>query len=311
MGNAYFLVADRLNASDLLLHACDEVLVHRRTAFQELVIARGAAWGKALILDGKWQSCSADEFLYHEPLVHPACLLQGGPRRVLILGGGEGATAREVLRWRSVEEVVMVDLDREVVEACREHLEEFHQGAFADPRCCVQFRDARDFLAEETGPWDVIVSDLTDPIEDGPAYQLFTREYFEKCARILAPAGVLVVQSGSAAPKEAVLFARLHRTLQAVFPAVRGLLTYVPSFGAPWSFLLAGRTPLALPTPADADRLLDRHGVTGLRMFDGTTLQGLAALPKHLREAVAAERRIYTVDDPPRLARGGGEGLRS
>ncbi|GAB4243083.1 MAG: polyamine aminopropyltransferase [Acidobacteriota bacterium] len=305
MSNEYFLVADRLNASDLLLHACDEVLVHRRTPFQELVIARGAAWGKALILDGKWQSCSADEFLYHEPLVHPACLLHGGPRRVLILGGGEGATAREVLRWRSVEEVVMIDLDREVVEACRTHLDEFHQGAFTDPRCEVQIRDARDFLAEDSGPWDVIVSDLTDPIEEGPAYQLFTREYFAECARILYPEGVLVVQSGSIAPGDAVLFARLHRTLEAVFPAVRGLTSYVPSFAAPWSFLLAARRPLTVPEPATADHLLESHGVTGLRMFDGITLQGLTALPKHLRDLVATEQRIYTMDDPPRLARGG------
>lgn len=285
---------------DIYSHGITRTIAFRKTAFQEMYIVETGAYGKALVLDGKWQSCTGDEFLYHEPLVHPAMLAHRDPRRVLILGGGEGATAREVLRWKCVEQAVMIDIDGEVVEACREHLAEMHQGAFDDPRLELLIGDALEYLDETGRTFDVVISDLSDPIEEGPSFKLFTREYFEKTRRVLAPDGVFVVQAGPVSPAEMHLHCRLASTLRAVFPHTASLTSYVPTYAAPWSYILAGAEPLdTRPDPEAIDRRLAAETTGGLRMLDGTTLLGLYQLPKHLRTAIADETQIYTLSEPP------------
>ena len=299
---ADFWMNEYITPWDIYAHGVTRVLAYRRTSFQEMYIVETGAYGKALVLDGKWQSCTGDEFLYHEPLVHPAMLLHGRPGRVLILGGGEGATAREVLRWKTVRRAVMIDIDREVVEACREHLPEMHQNVFDDPRLELVIDDALDYLDDTTRTWDVVVSDLSDPIEEGPSFKLFTREYFEKAKGVLAPDGVFVLQAGPVAPAELRLHARLVRTMKAVFDQVESYVTFVPSYAAPWGFALGAAHPIdTRPDPDQIDRELADKTTGGLRMFDGTTLLGMYQLPAHLRRAVAEETHVYTLQEPPRF----------
>lgn len=310
---AHLWVSEYITPHDIYLHGVERVLAAVETRWQSMQIVRSGAGGTGLVLDGKWQSGTGDEFLYHEPLVQPACvaLADAGrpPVNALILGGGEGATLREVLRWRTVERAVMVDLDGEVVEACKAHLGEMHRGCFDDPRAEVVIDDALKYVADpaaapagERPGWDLIISDLSDPIEDGPSFELFTREYFEQLRDVLASGGVLVVQAGPVSPWEMHLHARLVRTLCEVFPETRSLTSAVPAYAAPWSFILASREPIAVPDPARTDALLSEH--TGesygpLRMFDGTALVGLAHPPKHLRDAIEAETTVYTKAAPP------------
>ena len=126
------------------------------------------------------QSSEVDEWVYHELLVHPALTLHPAPRSVFICGGGEGATAREVLRHKGVEEVVMVDIDKVVCDFCREHLEH-NQAAFADARLTLIHDDARAQLEQWPGKFDVIIGDLADPLDGGPCFQLYT----QVCALLL------------------------------------------------------------------------------------------------------------------------------
>jgi spermidine synthase len=284
-------------------HGITEILAHKKTAFQEMYVVRSGAYGKALVLDGLWQSCEGDEFLYHEPLVHPACVMHGGPQRVLILGGGEGATPREVLKWNTVQQCVMVDIDGEVVAACREHLPEMHQGAFEDPRCELIIGDAIDFLdTTAAGSWDLIISDLSDPIEEGPSFKLFTREYFDTCRRALAPGGKLVVQAGQVAPPLMSAHVRLVKTLEHVFADVASYCSPMASYGSPWGFALASATPLDRGIKAvEVDALLASATDGRFRTFDGTSLVGLLHPPKYLRDAIAAETRIFTLAEPPKF----------
>src|SRR3972149_10779996 len=116
------------------LHAIESNLYLGATRFQKAEIITTKSFGRCLVLDGKIQSSELDEFIYHEALVHPAMLAHPKPEAVLIAGGGEGATLREVLAHRSVKRVVMVDLDQEGVELCRRHLPAWHQGSFDDPK---------------------------------------------------------------------------------------------------------------------------------------------------------------------------------
>lgn len=161
-------ISEYITPWDIYVHGVTRILAYKKTAYQEMYIVETGAYGKGLVLDGKWQSCTGDEFLYHEALVHPAMVAHQAPRTVLVLGGGEGATVREVLRWKTVEQVMMVDIDGEVVEACREHLSEMHQNAFDDSRVELVIGDALQVLDTTPQQWDIIISDLSDPIEEVP-----------------------------------------------------------------------------------------------------------------------------------------------
>jgi spermidine synthase len=295
--------AEFITPYDIYQHGVREVLAYQKTPYQEMYIVDSGPYGKALVLDGLWQSSSTDEFLYHEPLVHPAMVNHGRPGQVLILGAGEGATLREVLKWHTVERAVMVDLDQAVVSACRRHLAEVHQGSFDDPRAELVITDAWDYLAGPTGQWDVIISDLSDPIEEGPSFKLFTQEYFEKCRQALKAEGYFVVQAGSVAPVDMAMHIRLVKTVQAVFPNVVSYHSAIPTFAAPWGFILGSQAPIAgLPEVAAVDALLQQRTTGQFRMFDGTTLLGLMQSPKHIRQAIATETRRYTLADPPKFS---------
>jgi len=296
---------------DIYQHGITDLLWAAKTRWQDAQIVKTGVYGTALVLDGKWQSCTGDEFLYHEPLVQPACVMLAAkghaPKTILILGGGEGATSREALRWSTVERVTMVDIDGEVVDACKEHLADMHRGAFDDPRHDLIIGDALDYIKDPTsapdGGWDLIISDLSDPIEDGPSFRLFTKEYFADLKKILAPRGSLVVQSGPVSPPELFRHARLASTLRSVFKNTTSIVSDVPTYPGPWSFIIASDEAIEIPEPTKTDELLkantDDTKFGPLKMFDGQALVGLMNLPKHLRAAIETETEVYTMESPP------------
>ncbi|HEY9833992.1 MAG TPA: fused MFS/spermidine synthase [Stenomitos sp.] len=302
-------VSEYITPWDIYVHGITKVLAYKKTEYQEMYIVETGAYGKGLVLDGKWQSCTGDEFLYHEPLVHPAMICHGNPRNVLVLGGGEGATVREILRWKSVEQAMMVDIDGEVVEACREHMPEMHQNAFEDARTQLVIGDALEVLDTTDQKWDIVISDLSDPIEEGPSFQLFTKEYFERVQRVLAPGGYFVLQAGSVSPVELTLHARLVKTLSTVFPHVHSYSSHTPSYGAPWGFAIASAEAIATqPDPATIDQLLSEKTTGGFRLIDGMSLLGLLQTPAHIRHAIAQETQVYTLKEPPKFFGKGSRG---
>jgi spermidine synthase len=287
---------------DIYTHGVTKILAHCQTQYQEMYIVETGAFGKGLVLDGKWQSCTVDEFIYHEALVHPPLIAHQNPKRVLVLGGGEGATIREVLRWKSIEEVTMIDIDGEVVEACKQHLPEMHQDAFADPRVKLMIADALEVLDTTTDTWDIIISDLSDPIESGPSFALFTREYFTKLKRVLNPGGYVMVQAGPISPPEVKDHARLVNTLKAVFSNVTSLSAPTPSYGRAWGFAMCSESAIALqPQPESVDQLLQEKTTGGYRFIDGISLLGIMQTPLYIRQAIAAETTVYTLNEPPKF----------
>ncbi|RMD90389.1 MAG: methyltransferase domain-containing protein [Calditrichaeota bacterium] len=299
---ADFWINEYITPWDIYAHGITRVLTYKKTKYQEMYIVETGAYGKALILDGKWQSSTLDEFLYHEPLVHPAMIFHQAPRSVLVLGGGEGATIREILRWKDVQKVVMVDIDGEVVEACRRHLSEMHQGAFDDPRVELVIDDALNYIEQNKISWDIVISDLADPIEEGPSFKLFTQEYFQKINNILASSGLFVVQAGPVAPAEIKLHARLVKTLKTVFPFVHSYCSFISTYGSPWGFAICSRNALnTRPDPEEIDRILKAKTKGGFKFIDGSTLLGLMQTPLHLRRAIEKETLVYTLKQPPKF----------
>lgn len=303
-------ISEYISPYDQYLHGVKRILVSARTEFQEMLIVETGVYGKALVLDGLWQSCTGEEFIYHEPLVHVGCVTHGGPRRVLVLGGGEGATIREALKWNTVAQCTMVDIDGAVVEACREHLPEMHQGAFDDPRTELVIGDALEYLDDSPAQWDLVISDLSDPIEEGPSFALFTKEYFEKVYRVLSDGGVFVLQAGPVSPPEVHRHAKLNRTVAAVFGHAVSFATMTATYGSPWGFVIArkGEPVDDRPSPEDVDALLATRTSGHFRMFDGKAMLGLLCTPKHIRDEIAKGQGVYTQAEPPKFFGSGAQG---
>ena len=291
--------ADQIRAGETLLHTIIKWHYQGHTQYQRLEVLELQNYGKTLLLDGKIQSTAGDEFIYHESLVHPALATHPSPRRVGVIGGGEGATLREALRHRTVSEAVMVDIDAEVVDTCRRLLPEWSQGAFEDARTRLVIQDARRYLEENREPFDVLIVDITDPLEGGPSYRLFTKEFYELVWSRLTDEGLLAVQSEDALMGDTQAFATICRTLASVFPIVRPYAVDVPSFGVPWGFTVASKVmdPLELSVEEVNRRLAGRVG-DKLRFYDGLTHQGLFGLPKYLRNAIDAQANIIRDEAP-------------
>ena len=270
-----------------------------KTAYQNVEIVDTAPHGRCLLLDGKTQSAEADEFIYHEGLVHPAMVTHPNPVSVFIAGGGEGATLREALAHNTVQRAVMVDLDSEVVEVCMRYLPNHHRGAFNDPRTELHHRDAREYLETTRDTYDVIIIDLPDPQEEGPASFLYTQAFYRLLFERLNPQGVMAVQSEPCMVRNLEAFSAINNTLRSVFPTVYPYHIMVPSFASDWGFNLAstGPDPLALG-PEEIDRRLASRGCESLGFYDGITHGGLFALPKHVRTALSNEQRVITEEDP-------------
>ncbi len=268
-------------------HALEATYYAGRTPFQQVAVVRSAMFGKMLVLDGDTQSAQADERIYHEALVHPALAAAGDRREILVLGGGEGATLREVLRCSEVTRCTMVDIDGEVVELSKRFLPEWSAGAFDDPRARVIIGDALAFLATDGGRYGAIVSDLTEPLPDSPSNPLFCDAVFTDIKRRLVDGGVYVLLASTAGIHNMALHAKMARTLRRYYRFVRSFYTHVPSFDNDWAFIACSdAVDVAALNAAD----IDGYGAT-LRgpssFYDAETHRRIFSLPLYLRRELA------------------------
>jgi spermidine synthase len=172
----------------------DRVLFDSETEHQQLIIFENAEFGRVMMLDGVIQLATNDEFVYHEMMAHVPLFAHGRAKKALIVGGGDGGVLREALKHQRLEEVTLCEIDRSVIDLCREHFPDVSAGAYDDPRTRIVIADGTKFVAETDERFDVIMVDSTDPI--GPGAVLFTREFYTGCRRALARGGILVTQNG-------------------------------------------------------------------------------------------------------------------
>ncbi len=292
--------SETLTAFERNTYAIRRTVVRRHTQNQEVEILDSHRFGRILVLDGRIQISEVDEFIYHEALVHPGLLLLDRPGSVMVVGGGPGATAREVLRYPTVKRVVMIDIDEQLVGICRSHLSEVHRGALDDPRVELHFEDAHSYVQNTDEHFDGIVVDLTAPTEEGPARLLWTKEFFQLVRNRLIPGGVMTTHAGRATINDLDWIASIVFTLQAVFPKVALHLAHVPCLGVgnPWGFLVCSeeRDPRAL-TPETVDQRL-REQVGELDYWDGPTHVHAFHLPKPVRRALEDRGRLLTASRP-------------
>jgi spermidine synthase len=258
----------------------DEVIYSRTTPYQRIVVTRGRA-GFQLFLNGHLQFSSADEYRYHEALVHPPMTLAGAPRRVLVLGGGDGLALREILRYPSVESVTLVDLDPAMTNLSQAFspLADLNNHSFSDPRVHVVNQDAMNWLEEPSGPYDAAIVDFPDP-NTFALGKLYTTRFYRLLKASLGPDAAVSVQCTSP------LFARnsywcIVRTIEAAGFVVKPYQTAVPSFGV-WGYALARIAPFDPPA----------HAPAGLRFLDDKAMAALFVLPSDLSPVPVEVNRL-------------------
>jgi spermidine synthase len=273
-------------------HAIDELYYSGTTPFQSVAVLRTAVFGKMLVLDGDTQSSQADEKIYHESLVHPALAACAARGEVLILGGGEGATLREVLRHPDVVRCTMVDIDGDVVDLAKKYLPEWSAGAFENPRANVIIGDALAYI-KQPGTFDCIISDLTEPLPDSPSFPLFNGDVFRDIKARLAPGGVYVLQASTAGFHNMALHAKMARSLRAHFAHVRSFFTHVPAFDNDWAFIACSDTiDVATLAAAQIDAYVAE--LQGENYFyDAETHRRLFSLPLYLRRELARPGDVF------------------
>lgn len=250
--------------------------------FQSIAIIETERFGRALLLDDAWMTAEGEEKTYHEMIVHPAMTTAREARRVLIIGGGDGGTAREVLRHPGVEQVDMVEIDGVLIEACKEHLPTIGT-AWSDPRLNVVVSDGLDYVKSYDGPkYDVILVDGCDPV--GPAVVLFEEAFYADAKRILAEDGVFVTQSQDPHLSHDV-HVQVVRRLRDVFgkahPYYAGVMLYP---GNTWSWTWASSGELDHLTP-DLERVAIVEETS--EFYNREIHRGAFAVPNFVRKALA------------------------
>ncbi|UCG37923.1 MAG: polyamine aminopropyltransferase [bacterium] len=252
-------------------------LYHGESQYQTLDILDTYEFGKVFLLDGVVMLTERDEFVYHEMLAHVPLFNHPEPRKVLVVGGGDGGTVREVLKHQCVEEVTLVEIDRMVVEASLEHLPEISAG-LKDPRTRILYEDGVAFVGRaRPGSYDVILVDSTDPV--GPAEALFSRSFFQACAKALGADGIFVTQSES--PFYHLPFmVQVYSRMDGVFPSRAFYLAAVTTYpGGNWSFLMGSRGPEPGSSRGDGAGVATRYYTPQLH---GASF----AVPRFLTEAL-------------------------
>lgn len=257
------------------------VLFSGQSDFQKVDVIETEGFGNALLLDGCWMTCEKDEKTYHEPIVHLPFAVAPSIERVLIIGGGDGGTAREVLRYPEVKHVDMVEIDGLVVEVAKKYLTKIG-SSFDDPRLNVHIDDGIAWVTDGNhAPYDVIIVDGADPA--GPAEGLFNEAFFQACERCLKPDGVLTTQAESPDMMRDIHIAMIE-TIAKVFPITRPYYGSVQIYpGAQWSWIYASKRV----EPTDIIDARIAHVENDTWLYNREVHHAMLAIPNHIKRAIA------------------------
>ena len=259
----------------------DKLLETHTSAFQKIEVFATADLGKLMRIDGCNMVSERDEFFYHENLIHPVVTAHDNPQNVLIIGGGDGGAAEEILKHPSIKKVILCELDGSVVQMAKRHFSRVHHGVFANPKLSLLIGDGAKFIHETNEQFDFVALDLTDPI--GEAKALYSPTFFAACKAKLSMGGALTIHIGSP-------FAHPSRVresmanLRATFRIVNAWFVHIPMYGATWGFA-CGSDSLDIRdiSVAEIDKRLAERQIGHRQFYNGAMHHAVQALPEYAR----------------------------
>ena len=258
-----------------------ETLAKFRSPFQAVEVHSSRPFGTLFRLDGHFMTSEKDEFFYHENLVHLAALSHSAPERALIVGGGDGGSAEELLKHPTMQAVTLAEIDVAVVDISRQYLRHVHKGSLDDPRVALKIEDGFAFVRDTDACFDLIVLDLTDP--GGPSTPLYTADFYRACAARLNSGGALTLHIASPVAHPLRIRTGLAALRQA-FAIVTPYLTSIPLYGGLWMMACCSQTldPRQL-SAAEIDRRIVARRMRDLQYYNGDMHRAALALPNFVR----------------------------
>jgi spermidine synthase len=259
---------------------------HFQSPFQAVEVHDTTPYGKLFRLDGHFMTSERDEFFYHENLVHTAAIAHPKPETALIVGGGDGGSAEELLKYPTMKSVTMVEIDLAVIDIARKYLSAVHRGALADARLTIKVEDGLAYVRSASETYDLVVLDLTDP--GGPSEPLYTADFYRACAARLNPNGAMTLHIASPVAHPGRIRAGIAN-LRAAFAVVTPYLVSIPLYGGLWMMACASATlNPAYVTPLEVDRRIAMRRIGNLQYYNGEMHRASFALPNFVRELIAA-----------------------
>ena len=256
-----------------------------QSPFQAVEVHDTVSYGKLFRLDGHFMTSEKDEFFYHENLVHTSAIAHPAPETALIIGGGDGGSAEELLKYPTMKSVTLVEIDLAVVDISRKYLAKVHRGSLSDPRLQLRVEDGLAFVRGATLSYDLIVLDLTDP--GGPSEPLYTADFYRACAARLNPTSAMTLHIASPIAHPDRIRAGMA-ALRSAFAIVTPYLVSVPLYGGAWMMACASATlnPSQL-TPLEVDRRIALRHIGELQYYNGEMHRASFALPNFVRSLVS------------------------
>ena len=276
---------ERLSDHSGVFFDAAERIASVQSPYQSIEVFDTPDLGKLMRIDGANMVAERDEFFYHENLIHPAAIAHPAPRQVLIIGGGDGGSAEEMLKHPTVESLQLCELDAVVVDIARQHFQSVHRNVFVDPRLTLRVGDGLKYLRDTKDRFDLIYLDLTDPI--GAAASLYTPTFYADCRRALQTGGAMTMHIGSpfSHPQRV---RRSVEDLRAVFKQVAVWFVHIPLYGATWGFACASDAlDLDAIRGEEIDARLAARKIGDRQYYDGKMHHAMLSLPPYIRALIA------------------------
>jgi len=274
----------------------DKVLFEGRSKYQNMKVIHNGKFGNVLILDGFFQVSEFDEHLYHEPLVQTSMFSHPNPKRVLIIGGGDGGALEEVLKHSTVERAVMVELDAGVVEISKKYFRSVCGDAFDDARTELVIADGRKYVENTAEKFDVVIIDLTDPF--GPSKMLYTKEFYTAVSNAMTKDGIVALHTESPlfTPK---VFNTIIKTLKSVFRYVNIHVGFVNTYGVVWSFGNASNSiDIKEINRQELEKRETDRGVKDLRYYPPKLYPDIFGLTNQVKSILEEDAAVSTDKNP-------------
>ncbi len=291
------LYTEALNPYFGYFYTIKKSLRKAKTEFQDIELVETDEFGKVLLLDHITQVAELHDYQYHEPMVHPALCSHPSPDSVCIIGGGDGGVLRELVKYKSVKEIHLAEIDSGVIDFSRKYLSAINGDCFEDPRLQIHIGDGRKFISSHKGKYDIIIMDMTDPF--GPSKYLYTREFYRNVNKALKNEyGMFVMHSESPVSRPKA-FSCIKKTLSTTFNHVNSMYLYIQMYAVLWSITICSqKTDISKIKPEKIDRMLKRMKIDNLKVFNGATHFSMQVEFPYIHQILQTPARIITDAKP-------------